>query len=197
MNIWQKYKLLVEKYPIPAFLIKLMVFFFVLDTFFVLMIGITSNGGDFHSEFITKHLNLVKWTENFLLHAGGIFTMLFNHSYAIEGKRLVLDNGSAVILGYSCIGFSVMSFYAAFIFAFPQQIKKKIYYFFGGLAVIVLLNIIRIGGLAMVYSSRTYQEVVTIDHHDIFNFIVYVVVFIIFFKFTKSSGVSHQYSNAD
>ena len=188
MKLWQKYKTLDNKYPIPAFLIKLMVFFFILDTFFTLMIGITANSGDFHSAFITKHFNLVRWFENFLLHAGGVFTMLFDYNYTIEGKSLVLDNGSSVILGYSCIGFSVMSFYAAFILAFPQEMKRKVIYFFAGLALIILLNIIRIGGLAMIYSSRMYQEVVTIDHHDIFNFVVYVIVFIIFVIFTRTEN---------
>ncbi len=142
-------------------------------------------GGDFYTPFVANNLNFVHWFEQFLLNSGGLFATLFGYEYFISGKQMSLLNGTGVILGFSCIGFSIMSFYLAFIVAFPAKFKKKIWYGIGGLTLIIILNIMRIGGLAVIYSKLNYQQVREVDHHAVFNAVVYIIIFIIFIFYTN------------
>jgi len=174
-----------KSYPIIAFIIKLAAIFFILDNFFLLLISMQAPGGDFYTPFIANHLNFVHWFEQFLLNSGGLFASLFGYDYFITGKQMNLVQGTGVILGFSCIGFSIMSFYLAFVVAFPARLKKKIWYGIGGLAIIITLNIMRIGGLAVIYSKLNYQQVREVDHHAVFNAIVYIIIFIIFIFYTR------------
>lgn len=181
-----------QNYPIVAFLVKLIALFFILDYFFLFLISIQAPGGDFYNSFVAQNLNFVHWFEQFLLQSGGFFASLFRYEYQIFGKKLQLIDGSGVILGFSCIGFSIMSFYLAFIMAFPASLKNKIIYGVGGLAFIILLNIMRIGGLAVIYSKLNYQEVREVDHHAVFNAIVYVFIFVIFIFYTRNVQLNKQ-----
>lgn len=182
-----KIKHLNIKYPIIAFIVKLMALFFLFDNFFLLLISAQAPGGDFYTPFIANHLNFVHWFEQFLLNSGGHFAKLFGYEYFISGKKMMLINGTGVILGFSCIGFSIMSFYLAFVIAFPASLKKKLIYGIAGLVLIITLNIMRIGGLAVIYSRLNFQEVREVDHHAVFNTIVYVIIFIIFVFYTRDA----------
>ena len=181
-----------DSYPIVAFIVKLMALFFLFDYFFLFLISAQAPGGDFYTPLIANHLNFVHWFEQFLLNSGGHFAMLFGYEYSIFGKKMILNQGSGVILGFSCIGFSIMSFYLAFILAFPATLKNKIIYGIGGLAVIISLNIMRIGGLAVIYSRLNYEEVREVHHHAVFNAIVYIVIFIIFIFYTRNARLSKK-----
>lgn len=185
-----------DSYPIVAFIVKLMLLFFIFDYFTLFLISAQAPGGDFYTPLIANHLNFVHWFEQFLLNSGGKFASLFGYEYSIYGKKMVLDNGAGVVLGFSCIGFSIMSFYLAFVIAFPASLKNKIIYGIGGLVLIITLNIMRIGGLAVIYSRLNYQEVREVDHHAVFNAIVYVFIFIIFIFFTRKARLSKKSESA-
>lgn len=189
---YQKLKEWNKSYPIPGFIIKLFLFFFIFDSFFTFLIGCTAPGGTYYLGFVDQHLDFVHWFEQFLLHGGGGFAGLLGYQYQITGKTLNLINGSGVILGYSCIGFSVMSFYAAFVLAFPNKISVKAKYLSLGLAGIILLNIIRIGGLAVIYTRLPNHKLSNIDHHLVFNITVYIFIFIIFIFLTRLRNRSKQ-----
>lgn len=190
----QKIKYWNTTYPIIAFIVKLMALFFLFDNFFLFLISAQAPGGDFYTPVIANHLNFVHWFEQFLLNSGGLFASLFGYEYIITGKTMSLVNGSGVVLGFSCIGFSIMSFYVAFVLAFPARLKNKLIYGIGGLLMIIALNIIRIGGLAVVYSKLNYQEIRDIDHHMVFNVIVYLFIFILFIFYTRKA---HLKTNSD
>jgi exosortase/archaeosortase family protein len=175
-----------QKYQAAFFVIKLLVLFFIFDNFFLFLIGATIEGGIFYSPIMAEHLNFYQWYSGFLLNGGGLFARILGHEVSISGMYLYIQNGSGVFLGNSCIGFSILSFYLAFILAFPNRIKKRILYIIFGTSIIVILNMIRIGGLASIYTRFSSPQIRSIDHHLVFNVTVYITIFIIILFYTNT-----------
>jgi len=153
-----------------------------------LFIGLTAKG-NLYSPFLDEHLNYVKAFRRFLLLMAGEFIGLFGHSTSVYDLGLKMDTGRGVRLVYSCLGLSILSFWWAMILAFPQSLKNKIIFFFGGTALIVLLNIMRIAAVALVYNSWPKTEV---DHHLLFNIVVYGILFLLLYRWFNLPQVRRQ-----
>lgn len=165
------------------FLIKLFVVFFILDTFLQFLIGASVEGGLYLP--ILSQFNLAEIYRDLLLQAGGWVVSLAGYEYHITGKLLKIDGGSGVILGYSCYGFSVISMYMALILAYHKAIKTKVFFLISGILAIIFLNILRIGGLAIIYTKTSDRAVRDIDHHLVFNIIVYILIFGLFYWYVN------------
>jgi len=165
------------------FMLRLLVVFFIFDFFFLFLIGAPVKGGIYWA--LLEKYNLAEMFRDMLLLGGGMVAKLFGYECAIAGNRLAIAGGSGVIVGYSCYGFSVVSLYAALIVAYPQRARIKAVYLAAGLISIIALNMLRIGGLAIIFTKANREELVALDHHLIFNIIVYALIFAIFYKFVN------------
>ena len=97
-----------------------------------------------------------------------------------------ITGGSGIRLVYSCLGYGVMSFYSAFILAWPaKSFKKKWLPMFSGLLLIIFLNILRLALLPIIYTEYPEAKNFPIDHHDIFNAVVYLVVLTVLYWWTR------------
>ena len=137
------------------------------------------NEVDFFTEIVTKQ------TENLL----SIFTeskASTLHASEPSVKLFFKDKYIARIIE-GCNAASVMILYAAFIFAFSNQWKKTGLYIIFGIAIIHILNVIRIALLAAsLYYYPQYEEVL---HGTVFPLFIYGVVFILWILWvTKFSG---------
>jgi exosortase/archaeosortase family protein len=81
------------------------------------------------------------------------------------------------------LGLGVMSFFAAFVLAYPKKIGAKIGFLLIGLIVIQLLNILRFVVLAIFWNKKEDEQIV--DHHTIFNIIIYVIIAISLYFWVK------------
>ena len=101
---------------------------------------------------------------------------------------LQIGTGVKVFLGFSCLGLGVMLVYTALIIAWPGRIKIKIPYILLGLMLIFALNVLRMSYLTWLSRDGTNFANKTIsifgirkyDHHDLFNFFIYIVIFLLF-----------------
>jgi len=168
------------KNEIFLFIAKFFILFGVLYAFNYFIIGLTIPGG-YYNEWLAKHLDYVTVFRTLILKGASIFCSLFGFESYTNKYDLYLPGISRVRMVYSCIGFDVLCFWAAFTFAFPQNIKRKLLYFFTGLMAITLVNMIRVGGLAMIHSVQSLRRK-HIDHHTIFNVIVYGLIFMMVIK---------------
>ena len=94
----------------------------------------------------------------------------------------MLPAGGIIQVPYSCLGMGVMSFFAAFVIAYPKKLKAKIIFLFSGLLLIQLLNIFRFVLLAIFWDKKTG---LILDHHTIFNIIIYIIIAVSLYFWVK------------
>lgn len=163
------------------FVIIFLVLFAAFYFFNIFFFGITSSGNNY-SAFLDKHLNYIQGLRWMLLHASAQILNWFGYtSLTNEYELLVVGHGTLQVV-YSCLGFGVMSFFAAFVIAYPKKLKPKLFFLFGGLLVIQFLNILRFVLLALFWDKRGGH---IIDHHTIFNIIIYILIGISIYFWVK------------
>jgi exosortase/archaeosortase family protein len=95
------------------------------------------------------------------------------------GYSVIFNNYDLLVAGhgiiqvvYACLGLGIVSFFVAFIIAYPKPLKSKLIAIIVGVVVIEFLNIIRFAILAL-YGNNANQ---LIDHHTLFNIIMYIII---------------------
>lgn len=83
------------------------------------------------------------------------------------------------IMAYDCLGFGVMSFFTAFVIAFPKPLKNKYFFLPTGLLFIQALNILRFILLGKFWKHSHLKQI--IDHHDLFNIILYLSLMVVIY----------------
>jgi exosortase/archaeosortase family protein len=98
---------------------------------------------------------------------------------------LLLVGGTGIHLVYSCIGYGVMSFWAAFIFANKGTWIKKLKWIIGGCLVIWCINVVRIS-LLLLAINKNWPMPFHLDHHTLFTVAAYIAIFILIYFFDRS-----------
>ena len=101
---------------------------------------------------------------------------LFNGHCLTFGK-VISDTYGGLILDRGCVGRTVMVVFAAFIIATPAEVKRKVLYILAGLAVIIVLNILRIIMLMLVL--KYYPHWFDFTHEYLFKYSIYLGVFLL------------------
>ena len=149
-------------------------------------IGIASPEGGYYSPFVHKYLDYVTWLRSLLLHASMFFLQLLGyHIYLSDAYTLKMRNGSGVHVGYDCIGYGVMIFWMAFIFANKIEFRKKIRWLFGGLLAIWTINVLRIS-LLLIAINHHWPLPFNMNNHTLFNIAAYLLIFIMIYFFDRS-----------
>jgi len=115
-------------------------------------------------------------TDSFL-YSSKAFLAIFGLDTFVDGKIIRAFNKGGVYLDRGCLGRNLMLLYAGFILVFPGKITSKIWYIPLGLAVIYLLNIIRIS--ALVYIDLCCPQYLDVNHDFIFKYTTYFFIFIL------------------
>jgi len=158
-------------------------FLFLLFYFFnILFFGFT-NPGNNYSAFLAGHLNYIQWLRQFLLGASTNIVNLLGYTAIHNEYELLVAGHGAIRLVYSCLGLGVISFFTAFVIAYPKPWRRKLIFIVAGILVIEMLNIIRFVLLAIFWDKHTPQ---IIDHHTVFNIIIYVLIIVSLFFWMKS-----------
>jgi exosortase/archaeosortase family protein len=170
------------------FLFKTLLFYLIFNYFFLAFEGLTTMGGKLYSPFIFEHFDFIRLFRKFLLWGGAQFASLIGYPSGYNHYNLFVYGGSGVRMVYSCLGFSLMSAYAALILAWPAKWFYQVMSLVMGLVIIILLNIVRLGGLAVLYSTGHNGFFNIIDHHTLFNIIVLAVALLMFAMHIKYSA---------
>lgn len=86
----------------------------------------------------------------------------------------------------ACLAWSVMALFIGFILIYPAKRKPKLWYIPMGIMCIILMNIFRITGMALI-SFHNY-DALHFYHRYIFNFSLYVIVFILWIIWVNKYG---------
>jgi len=171
--------------------IKFIVMLFILYIIFsqgnIFMNSVMTPTGRYYNAYIASHLDYIQGLKTALIIPAVWIIKLFGF-YAIYNEQdVMVVAGPYLRINYSCLGLGVMSFLAAFVLAFPASWKETIKMLVIGLIGIYVLNICRIAGLGLLFgtfhSQRNYFEY----HHEIFNVIVYIIIFIMLYIWIKKN----------
>jgi exosortase/archaeosortase family protein len=147
--------------------------------------GIAAPGG-YHSSFIENYFNIAAWLRSSLILSSKFLLSLIDmNTERLDDYVLKLINGRGIRIVYACLGFAVMSFWAAFITASSTNFKKKTQWLFGGLFILWLLNVVRIS-LVLIAGNKGWHFPFNWDHHTWFNIIAYFFILIMIFLFEKN-----------
>jgi exosortase/archaeosortase family protein len=163
------------------FILVFLTLFVVFYYFNILFFGLTSPGNHYNA-FLADSLNYIRGLRYLLLNiTAQILTWLGYTAITSDYELLVVGHG-VIQLVYSCLGLGVISFFAAFVIAYPKKLKPKLLFLVTGILVIELLNIVRFVLLALFWNK---QKGLILDHHTIFNIIIYIIIAISIYFWVK------------
>ena len=160
-----------------SFLILFLLFYF----FNIIFFGLTSPGNHY-SAFLAHNLNYIQGLRHILLVSSAAIINLFGFTAITDNYELLVAGHGILKLVYSCLGLGVISFFAAFVLAYPKPLQGKWLFLISGIVVIELLNIVRFVLLAIFWDKRSSQ---IIDHHTIFNISIYIIIAISLYFWIK------------
>jgi len=163
------------------FAVVFIVLFVCFYYFNIMYLGLTSPG-NYYSSFLHHYLNYIQGLRTLLLLCSKQVLVWMGYTTIINDEFLRVAGRNMIDVAYSCLGFGVMSFLAAFTIAYPKPIKQKVLFFIGGVLIFQLLNIIRFIVLALYWKPGTSK---ILDHHTIFNVLIYLIILISLYFWTK------------
>ena len=175
------------------FVLLFIALFAVFYYFNIFYFGLTSPGNHY-SAFLAKYLNYISGLRWLLLKGSAQVLVWLGFTVITNDYELLVPGHPIIQLVYSCLGLGVMSFFAAFVLAYPIKFKSKIGFLLGGLLGIQVLNIARFVLLALFW---TRNENRVIDHHAIFNIIVYVLIAITLYFWVKRNDKALNHYGAN
>jgi exosortase/archaeosortase family protein len=167
------------------FLLLFIVCYLILSNFFKFWIGLCAPGG-LYWHFADEYLNFIKYFRHFLIWGSGLLCELFNLMYLTNDTSIRIVGHGGIRIVYGCLGFDMMSMIMALAIAIPKQkLKNRFAIGLIGVASFSLLNILRL--FVVSYYAGTARELM-IDHHDIFNYICYIIIIVAVFFLLKHSA---------
>lgn len=163
--------------------------FFYFFTYYY--IGFVAPGG-YYSPYLHEYANYIDWLRSSILHGANILCHLFGLNTNVKAPFLLkITNGPGVRMVYSCIGYGVMSFWAAFVIANDGSIKKKLLWLFGGLLGIWIINCLRVALLLITLKKQGNINKFA-EHHTMFNIAAYTLIFVLMYFLTlKKKHISY------
>ncbi|HTD98445.1 MAG TPA: hypothetical protein VK668_04130 [Mucilaginibacter sp.] len=163
------------------FIIIFLGLFLVLYYFNIFFFGITSSGNHYNA-FLAEHLNYIRGLRYLLLHISAQLLNWMGYTAITSDYELLVVGHGTIQLVYSCLGLGVMSFFTAFVIAYPKKLKAKLLFLASGIFIIQLLNILRFVLLALFWRKKGG---LIVDHHTIFNIIIYLIIAISIYFWVK------------
>ncbi len=164
------------------FAVVFIVLYFGFYYFNIAFFAITNPGG-YYSPFLADHLNYIFALRWLLLHFSAFILSCFGYATVVNNYELLVAGRGIIQLVYSCLGLGVLSFFTAFVLAYPKSRQEKIIFLLAGIVGIELLNVLRFVLLALFWNKPDNR---IIDHHTIFNITIYIIISISLYFWVKT-----------
>lgn len=175
------------KSPKVLFALKLLLLYYAFYYAIVLYIGLCAPGG-LYIPFLEQHLNFIAAYRHLLIAGSDFIAQPFNLKTLQSDTQFLIVGRGVINIVYNCLGYGILSFLAAFSVLMPQKtLKNRLLFFSSNFLLVTFLNMLRIFLVAYyAYIAKT----MAVDHHLIFNSIVYLILFISIFWWSKRSEQS-------
>ena len=115
-------------------------------------------------------------------------TVILDGEFVASPATDIYRSGERTLrIANACNGLELMVLYIGFILCFPAPAARKWKFVLGGIALICLLNVLRCTGLVLIFVH--YRKYLDFSHHFLFTFVVYLLIFLLWFVFTKKPRV--------
>jgi exosortase/archaeosortase family protein len=136
--------------------------------------------------FFAEYLNIVKALTVVLTDGSEFVIKNMGYNVVVKNYHSLRISGSpGVRVNPSCLGWFVMSFWTAFVFANLGVGKFKLKWTVIGVAAILLLNICRIS-LIVLANHHKWAVIRSLDHHQTFNIASYCCILILIGFYVKA-----------
>ncbi|GAL84041.1 hypothetical protein CHU_0844 [Sporocytophaga myxococcoides] len=185
-----------EKVPqwgrIPLFIFFTLLIFFSLKYTFYAYVGLLDPRGDYSLPFLEK-FSLIQGILYLLVYPAGYLLSLLGFDTILTYNSVKVVGSGAVRIAFPCMGIEIMFSFIALILAYPG--RNKIKYLIAGVIGIHIINILRITGLALL---RHLNPNMQLPGHDVFNFICYTFIIVLFYWWVKnySSDLLHSFKKS-
>jgi hypothetical protein len=168
-----------------------LILFVVLNYGTFYFIGLTVPGG-YYSFFLDRYADYPEGLLKSLLWGSQHLLALFGFKTHIQQVDLLfLNNGLGIQLAYDCLGYGVLSFWAAYVLANSVSALKKIGWLLGGWIVLWLINVGRIS-IFLVAVNKKWEMPFGIGQHTWFNIVSYLFIFVLIGFFERKLGRRSQ-----
>jgi exosortase/archaeosortase family protein len=173
-----------------VFIAKFLGLFVLLYYGNLLFISITYRGGNALFLFLRNHVNYIDWLRYSVLYTSKFFGGLLGIKSHIENVVILkLDepnNHKAIKMVYECIGYGIMSFWAAFVIANKNKWTIKLLWVLLGWVFIWIINCTRI--TILLYAIKNNWPINQyFDHHTLFNIVAYGFVLLLIYVYIKKT----------
>ena len=150
------------------------------------VIGLAAPGG-LYSGFIDHYFDYVSGIKYSLMYGTKVLLSLFDiHTINRPEFVIKLQNGTGVVIAMNCVGYGVMSFWAAYVISSGGGMVKILKWLLFGLTTLWIINVIRIS-LLLVAHSRLWRMPLGLNHHTWFNIAAYIAIFTMMYFFERST----------
>lgn len=169
-----------SRYPNPYnFLIRFISLLVLFYGFHIAFIGLSTPGGYYYA-YLDHEANYIgAWRERSIELCAFILRQ-FGHQVFTTATSLSVQNHSGFRLIYSCLGYGVISTFAAFVIAFPKPSHTKYLFLFFGIIFIQFLNILRLISVALFFNPSN-----PINHHLLYNTFTYFAISLLTLTWAK------------
>ena len=168
------------------FIVKFLGLFIILYYFNLFFISITFRRSNAFYMFLKLHLDYIDGLRFSILRVSEFICGIIGVKCHMESDFIIrLDSKlGGLKMVYRCIGYGVMSFWAAFVLANKARIINKIVWIVFGWLIIWIINCIRV---IMLLSVLQHQWPIStfLDHHTLFNILSYILIFVLIYAFIK------------
>lgn len=161
------------KDPYVRFIVLLPTLSLIFYGFNIAFIGITAEGG-YYVPFLDKYFNYIRWWRTALLESTAVVLRWFGYIVYTGEYQMRIIGKYGISMVYSCLGYGIVGVFVAFGLTFPGKIKARPAFLITGVLFIQLLNMFRVALLSLYWDPL--KPVVAIDHHDLFNLVVYALL---------------------
>jgi exosortase/archaeosortase family protein len=169
------------------FVVKLLICYLLFSQGNLFMNSVMSEGGRYYDAYLASHFNYIQALKSALILPAVWIIKLFGFYAIYNLSDIMVVDGPWLRINYACLGLGVMSFLAAFVIAFPAKLKAKFRLLVIGIIMIYLLNVARIAALGVLLGFFKSQRRNFTYHHEVFNIIVYICVFVLLYYWIKKN----------
>ena len=163
----------------------LAVFIFLLEGFYF-YVGLATPGGKLSIPFLGSYLNFPYWLTVFVTKISKLVLEICGYTvWQADPANITIAGSRGVTVAWGCLGIGAMSLWLAFITAHRYLLLRiKLKWIFTGLALIFIINILRIMMIAL-SNHYNWHYVHAFNAHTSFNVLTYAAIVIMMAVFVR------------
>lgn len=164
-------------------LLFLFLYFFIKYAFYF-YVGLTTPGGKIFSAFLINYANFPYWLTVMVTKLSKLLLELCGYTvYQVNDANITIEGSRGVTIAWGCLGIGAIGLWIAFIIAHRNfRAKNKLKWIAAGIALIFIVNILRIDMIAL-SNHYNWKYFRSLNAHTSFDILTYAVILLMMLVF--------------